>query len=158
MGDLIVLVGPRFDPRVRRGEGCWEWTGEISTDGYGKYWQDGRSHGAHRIAYQFIHGPLASSIYVCHTCDNRKCVRPDHLFAGTAADNNRDMWAKGRGVTNGKPLPGESNPQAILTEHEVQAIRRLVTENVPQRVVASAFGVSPSAVSDIIRGDRWKKT
>ena len=153
-----LLVSHRFESKVQRGDGCWEWTGELSKHGYGKFWQEKRYHPAHRIAYQFVHGPLPKGIYVCHTCDNRKCVRPDHLFAGTHADNMRDMAQKGRAVSNAVPQPGESNPAAVLTERDVELIISLVAHDVPQKVAAEVFRVSVSEVSDIVRGNRWRKT
>lgn len=79
---------------------CWEWQGAVCADGYGSASVKGiATHAAHRIAYILVHGPTASShLFVCHTCDNRKCVRPEHLFLGTALDNARDRTAKGRSV------------------------------------------------------------
>lgn len=155
-----VLVGPRFEKRVNRGgDGCWEWAGEVNTSGYGRYWHNGSYHPAHRIAYQYLHGQLPRGIYVCHTCDNRKCVRPDHLFAGTHADNMADMVAKGRAShLGGASLPGELNPMAVLTERDVRLIAALVLRDVPQQTVASVFGVSITTVSDIVRGRRWSSS
>ncbi len=152
------LISDAFDANIKRGDGCWLWTGKLDTGGYGRVWSKGRYHGAHRMTYEFVCGRLPSSIYVCHTCDTRACVRPDHLFAGTAADNNRDMWAKGRGVANGEPFPGESNPAAVLTQRDVDLILALVLRNVPQKVAAEVFDVSITEVSDIVRGKRWKKS
>lgn len=150
-----VLVSTQFEAKVSRTDGCWLWTGRLNSTGYGRFSQKAKWVNAHRFAFEWLHGPLPKSVYVCHKCDVRHCVRPDHLFAGTAADNNRDMWEKGRGVANGMPLPGESNPQAVLTENDVRLIRKLVAADCPQKAVAAAFGVSPSAVSDIVRGRRW---
>ena len=125
------------------------------TPGYGRWSIKGHWHGAHRVAYKFVYGEIGKKLFVCHSCDNRKCVRPDHLFEGTAAANVADMWAKGRGVANGIPQPGESNPQAKLTESEVILIRRLVEFGIPQSVIAKASGVSSCTVSDIILRKRW---
>lgn len=92
-------VNERFDEKVDRSnpEGCWEWTGALSTNGYGKF--KVRSHvqmRSHRFAFERAFGSLSSGLVVCHRCDNPKCVRPEHLFAGTISDNTRDMLNKGR--------------------------------------------------------------
>lgn len=77
-------------------EGCWEWTG-ATTWGYGEVNRQGISgRRVHRLAWEFAYGPIPDGLMVLHRCDNRSCVRPDHLFLGTAADNMHDMIAKGR--------------------------------------------------------------
>lgn len=77
------------------GAGCWEWSGLRSARGYGRFGHDSRR--AHRIAWELTFGPVPDGLLVCHTCDNPPCIRPEHLFLGTDADNARDMVAKGRG-------------------------------------------------------------
>jgi len=87
----------RFWSRVKKTDRCWLWTGNKNPDGYGMFWLDGKAHGAHRVSWLFHYGEIPKHLFVLHHCDNPACVRPCHLFLGTAGDNSRDSWAKGRG-------------------------------------------------------------
>lgn len=85
----------RFWSYVAKSDGCWEWTGKIGKNGYGVFFANVKAYPAHRKSWQMANGPIPSGMHICHHCDNKKCVRPDHLFVGTHADNMRDAWAKG---------------------------------------------------------------
>src|SRR5262245_34081781 len=86
----------RFWMRVRRSGRCWEHDGALDSAGYVQFYAARQRTTAHRWAYTFFYGAIPPGQSVCHTCDNRRCVRPNHLWLGTTADNNRDRDAKGR--------------------------------------------------------------
>jgi hypothetical protein len=85
---------------------CWIWTGTRDPQGYGVAYVPGvLGMRAHRVAYQLTYGPIASPrLFVCHRCDNPPCVRPDHMFKGTAKENAHDMKTKGRARYGGRKI------------------------------------------------------
>lgn len=145
---------PRFWSYVRKGRGCWEWQGGFHHAGYGTVRWDGRPRSAHRVAWTISRGEIPNGLHVCHHCDNKKCVRPSHLFVGTNGDNVRDALAKGRR----RFMPdqrGEHNRNAKLTPDIVQAIRNSYGEGSSRETVARRFCISPQTVSDVSRGRSW---
>lgn len=87
----------RFYAKVRFGASCFEWTGARTAPGWhGVMLFRGTRQVAHRIAWQLMRGPIPDGLNVLHSCDNAGCVRIEHLFLGTQADNMRDAAAKGR--------------------------------------------------------------
>jgi hypothetical protein len=107
----------RFWRRVNRTDGCWLWTGARKTSGYGEINIGGAIWDTHRLAWTITQGPIPDGLCVLHTCDVRPCVNPDHLWLGTIADNNRDMFAKGRNRSLGRaPHPRSTH---CRNDHEL---------------------------------------
>lgn len=128
--------------------GCWEWTGYIHPRfGYGQQCFDGKHQRAHRYSYKIHKGEIPVGMFVCHKCDNRKCVNPDHLFLGTALDNNLDAIKKKR-----------RTPEMVakLSRGEVFAIRRLhKTGKYMHKDLAEMFNICRTNVTEIINRKRW---
>ncbi len=142
----------RFDARWigEPNSGCWLWCGGLSANGYGAIYAGGKQHGAHRVAYELHCGIIPVGMHVCHRCDVRACVNPDHLFLGTIRDNNADMMAKGR--NRYVPLSGGANGCAKLTAADILAIRGRPST---QRETAREFGVARSLISRIRQRKSW---
>lgn len=156
-----------FDPTSfwerasRPAGGCWEWQFSLDTHGYGHMWIEGRLRLAHRVAWELEHGSIPEGMFVCHRCDNRKCVRPDHLFLGTHTDNMRDMSRKGRSHAP-RPQPpgthaGEANGRAKLTANDARMIRTLYAAGDTTHVrLAAEYGVAFSTIARIVDGRGWR--
>lgn len=142
---------PAFWARVDKSGECWEWLGSKTSAGYGTVGRRPVTYLAHRYAWQLTHGePPPPGMCLCHTCDNPGCVRPEHLFLGTRADNNQDRSRKGRGHI------GEQHPSAKLTAEKVRAIRASYEDGATQKAIAAEFGISQIAVSRVVRRVAWR--
>jgi hypothetical protein len=140
--------------KIKPETGCWEWTAGKYRDGYGAFGVGGRAGGnkrAHRVSYELHRGPIPGGMLVCHRCDNRICVNPEHLFLGTSADNLADMTIKGRRARVGHP--GASNPSAKLTAEDAIAIRDAV--DVPIDALMKRYDIGRSVVFGIRAGRLW---
>lgn len=95
---MTNVLNDLFWSRVRKsdGDGCWEFSRPTSDRGYARLYVFGYYTMAHRLSWLVTNGAIADGLFVCHTCDNPRCVRPDHLFLGTAEENVQDMVKKGR--------------------------------------------------------------
>jgi hypothetical protein len=134
---------------------CWEWSGTLSSSGYGKLSIGGR-HGfyarASRISYYLTFGEFNEELYVCHKCDNPLCVNSNHLFLGTAKENTDDMYIKER-----QSLPpinnGEQHGNHKLTEEEVLYIYNSYSS---MKELAFTFNVTTTTIHRILTGKAWK--
>jgi hypothetical protein len=154
----------RFWEHVEKTEGCWNWRGYLS-DGYGSVKVGSRSDGsrntrrAHRVAWELQNGPVPDGLYVCHRCDNRACVRPDHLFLGTHSDNMRDAGAKGRlappQIASEQRIRGEAHPRAKVCAADVIEIRRRAATE-PRTDLAREYGMSRQALTAIVQRKHWR--
>lgn len=139
----------RFAAKVtKQSDGCWIYTGNTHpVNGYGSFGvAAGNVRLAHRYAYELAYGPIPTGLQVCHRCDVRLCVNPEHLFLGTAADNQADKVAKGR------QLKGEDAGMAVLTEADVISIRAASGRQID---IARRFGISRANVSLIRSRKAW---
>jgi len=140
--------------------GCWIWTGARSSAGYGQIRIQHRLYYAHRLMWIIMRGVIPYGLEILHKCDNPWCVNPDHLFIGSQSDNIIDSVSKGR---FNRPW-GENHPKAKLTVEQVHEIRYLYAPRVgrydrrmSQRKLARLYGVSRSAIDNILKGRNWKK-
>lgn len=143
----IIETLSRLSDRSGGPDACWEWTGGRS-HGYGIITRKGMTVHAHRASYESRHGKIAGGLFVCHSCDNRACINPSHLFLGTHDQNMADMKAKGRQPK----MHGQRNGSAKLSPAQV---REILSAQGFHREIAKAFGVSASTVSLIKSGKRW---
>lgn len=107
-----------FIENVEKKESCWVWKGNIAKSGYGRAIKNYKPILAHRLSWILHYGEIKEGLFVCHKCDNRACVNPDHLFLGTALDNSRDMVNKNRSRRD------EKHPTTRLTKENVLNIRK----------------------------------
>jgi hypothetical protein len=149
-------ITTRFWDKVSKSgeDDCWVFTGCKSIGGYGFFTINGNNVLAHRMAYKLTFGEIPYGKLVCHTCDNRICVNPKHLFVGDYSMNNQDCWNKGRHP----PTSGKFHGRAKLTENKaVEIVSLYKNGNVTQRVLGKMFGVGATTVCDIVNGRRWNE-
>lgn len=151
-------VAERFWPKVRKTDGCWEWTAGVTHFGHGRIRLtiEPKRHAnamAHRVSYELHHGPIPAGKLVLHKCDNPKCVRPDHLELGDHTKNARDRSARGRNADR----RGDRHPNAKATPSIVCKIRSAYrAECISQRSLAERYGMTQSWVSRIIKREAWR--
>lgn len=155
---IKIPIKKRFINKVHITSDCWEWEGSISRLGYGHFGIGSRTDKsrkiilAHRFSWEIHNGKIPEGIKVLHHCDNRKCVKPMHLFLGTQKDNMQDCRRKGRGK-NPPILAGEKAPWAKLNDFKVKEIRSSIDST---SSLAKTYGVSPGLISMVKKRQVWK--
>ncbi len=133
---------------------CWEWKGSTNSNGYGRFPLQNDLVLAHRLSYEMFVARISPGMNVLHSCDNRMCVNPMHLWEGTQSDNLKDASRKDRMFrpnTN-----GSRNGNSSLTDEKVAAIRLMASKKVLKKHLAAQFGVSQSTIGDIVHGRTWR--
>ncbi len=127
--------------------GCWVWKGAVSNSGYGLCGSEQKkTASAHRVSYEAFNGKIPEGMIVAHTCDNRLCVNPSHLWIATHAENSADMVKKKRSVC------GEKVGNSKLKEEQIKFIRE---SNLSHRKLGAMFNVSHANIGYIKRGVTW---
>lgn len=146
-------VKERFECSYKKDEKsrCWNWIKDLDKKGYGQIhdYKNGKrvTRAAHRVSYEINKGEIPQGMIVCHSCDNRKCVNPNHLWIGTTQDNINDKLKKNRG------LYGSKHQNSKLTEEDVLEIR---ASSEKKAHLARKYKVSFMVITSILRRNTWK--
>ena len=132
---------------------CWEWKAFKLWSGYGMFNRKNKklSRYAHRVCWEITFGEIPKGLKVCHKCDNRACVNPNHLWLGTQAENLADMARKNRSSI------GTKHGQSKLNEDQIKEIFNLSKKGLSSSQIAKQFPVNRRQISRILSGERWGK-
>lgn len=140
--------------KIKSSDDCWITTFSPQSKRYGmvKFKAFSPEISTHRLAYIIAAGSIPRGLWVCHSCDNMRCVNPRHLFLGSAKDNIADMMSKGRRGDN----KGSKNGQAKLTEIDVAEIRLLHKTGLGCRRLSKLFPVHKETIQSVINYKTWR--
>ena len=144
-------VRERFMSKVdQRGhDECWPWRGSFLPSGYGAFWWGQNNVTAHRAAYTILVGHIPDGLVVRHSCDNKWCVNPAHLLAGTQAQNIADK------VTRDRQAKGEGHGMATKNAAMVTRVKLAFNRGESQAEIARREGVDRSFVNGVVHGKSW---
>lgn len=138
--DKTVTIARRLRGRLSRSGDCVEFTGTKHNSGYGLIIIGGKQKRVHRVVYEAVYGPIADGLIVCHSCDNRACCNPEHLFLSDHSGNAADRNSKNRQAI------GDGHGRAKITDAQVAEIMR---DRRKPHIVAAEYGISETYVSRI---------
>ena len=127
----------------RASSGCMEFIGCVQSNGYARATVRRKADYAHRHVYRLALGEIADGLDVCHKCDNRKCINPEHLFLGTRKQNMEDAMRKGRTAR------GFFLPHAKLSDSDKEAIADLARKGVLYKEIAARYGIHRVSANSI---------
>lgn len=151
-------VEERFLLKVEKTNECWVWKAGKDKNGYGIFRFNGRNRPAHRVSYELFVNTIPSEMIICHKCDNKLCVRPDHLFLGTNKTNSIDCSNKKRNIaqTNPEKVPkGEKHGNAKLTKEIVLNVLKEYEDSKSKKIIMNKFGLKIYTINNILGGRTW---
>jgi hypothetical protein len=128
-------------------KGCFECTSHSGRSNYPTVSYYGKQIDAHRFVYEQMYGDIPEGLVVRHKCDNPKCINPEHMELGTIADNNRDIWDRGR----------ENVTSRSFNEEQLSDILERLAKGEKQTDIAKGYGVSTSTINHIKTRRNYKR-
>lgn len=144
-GDFCSIQCKLYNSIEKR-NGCWIWKKDCYPNGYGYGCFNGKNEYAHRVSYQHFIGPIERGKYICHKCDIKNCINPDHLFLGTPKDNMQDAKSKGR-----------LNNKRICDDEQIKMIKSLKRQGFKTESIAEQFKIDQTTICEIVYGKRARK-
>lgn len=141
----------RLLSKIKKKNDCWLWTAQKNHSGYGRVSYLGKQWAAHRLFYFLFNNHIDPALYVCHKCDNPNCVNPAHLFLGTAKENMKDCFEKGRHTNIFKPGDKPHNAKIDLKIAEKIILTFMDHPDTKPKVLADKYNVPLHTVKDIRR-------